>query len=247
LEGATISKKIALVTGGNRGLGYEFCRQLAAKGYNVLLTARDSEEGKNATETLRSQGYDVSFFPLSVDNENEIKQAVSLVEKTYGKIDLIVNNAGVNPDSDGYNFDKNVYLGDLDSEEFLSMVRVNSLGPILTIKHFQHLLAKAEEPKVLNITSWMGSIGNRKKGGNYSYCASKAALNMMTKLSAFDLREKNIIAICANPSSVKTRMGGENAQFTPEESVSKLLIILDKVTIEDSGRFYHIDGTVHEW
>ena len=93
----------------------------------------------------------------------------------------------------------------------------------------------------------MGSIGNRKKGGNYSYCASKAALNMMTKLVAFDLQDKNILVISINPSSVKTRMGGENAQFTPEESVSKMLGILEKASMEDSGKFFHIDGMVHEW
>lgn len=242
-----MSKPLALVTGGNQGLGYEFCRQLAAKGYTVLLTARDSEKGKSATEVLRSQGYDVSFLPLSVENEDQIEEAASFVSRTYGKIDLIVNNAGVNPNSAGFDFEKNVNLSHLDPEELLSMMRINSLGPILMIKHFQNSLEKAKEPKILNISSWMGSIANRKKGGNYSYCASKAALNMMVKLSAFELQEKNIISISVNPGSVRTRMGGDNAQFTAEQSVSHLLAILEKVTLKDSGKFYHWDGTEHEW
>ena len=242
-----MSKKVALVTGGNQGLGYEFCKQLAHRDHNVLLTARNEDKGTTAAESLRSQGYDVSFLQLSVDDENEVRQAAQCVLESYGRLDLIVNNAGVNPISDGFSFRNNVDLNYLNSEEFLAMIRVNSLGPMLMVKHFQDLLEKSVEPKVLNISSWMGSIANRKKGGNYSYCASKVALNMMVKLSAFDLRRKNIVSITVNPGSVRTRMGGEGGQFSLGESVSKLLAILENVTIEDSGKFYDWDYTEHEW
>lgn len=241
--------KLALVTGGNQGLGYEFCKQLAVRGYGVLLTSRSSRKGMSAIKSLCSQGYgyDLYFYSLSVDDESQIERAANFVAQTYGKLDLLVNNAGANPKSAGFNFSQNMYLNDLDPEEFLSMVRVNALGPILMVKHFQPLLEKAESPKVLNVSSWMGSIANRNKGGNYSYCASKVALNMMTKLCAFDLRESNIILLCINPGSVRTRMGGRKAQFTPEESVSRMLSIVERATIEDSGKFYNWDSAIHQW
>lgn len=242
-----MNKDIALVTGGNQGLGYEFCRQLGTRGYNVLLTSRDAGKGEKAAAELRSQGFSVTFFPLSVDREDDIKKTADFVSHEYGKVDLIINNAGVNPNSNGFNFDQNVYLDKLDPEEFLTMVRINSLAPILMMKHFAHLLARSKVPKVVNISSWMGSIGNRKKGNNYSYCASKAALNMMVRLSGFDLKERNIVSICVNPGSVKTRMGGENAMFSVEQSVAHIFAIIDKVTIADSGKFFNWDGTVHEW
>ncbi|MBX7136866.1 MAG: SDR family oxidoreductase [Oligoflexia bacterium] len=242
-----MNQRIALVTGATQGIGFEFCRALGEKGWTVVMTGRDQRAGEEASRQLAGLGYSVIFQQLAVQDEDQVRGAREAVAARFNHLDLLINNAGVNPAHKDFTFEANADLDKIDQDQLLEMVRINAVGSLLMIKHFRKLLTASSDPRILNVSSWMGSIGNRKKGGNYSYCVSKAALNMISKLAGFDLREDKIICLAVNPGSVRTRMGGDKGQFSPQESVSRMLGILQRSTIEDSGKFFNYDGEVHEW
>ncbi|MFK7972478.1 MAG: SDR family oxidoreductase [Bacteroidia bacterium] len=237
----------ALVTGAARGLGFEFCRQLAKAGKSVILTARNEEAGLEAAQKLSKEGGDIHFRLLDVDDEASVHEVAHQLEQDFGALDLLINNAGVNSKSTGSEEDflKNFKLSELDPEHVLKMVHTNAIGPIMMAKHMLPLLKKSRNPRVMNVSSWLGSISEKQNGGNYSYCASKAALNMMTRAFAFDVIREGITAIMVNPGWVQTDMGGSRAKLTAEESVSGLLSIAEKLTAGDTGKFYNWDGTEH--
>ncbi len=241
--------KIALVTGGARGLGFEFCRQLAGKDCTVILTARNEERGQQAVSQLKELGFDVHFRILDVENEEQIAALATDLASSFDSIDLLINNAGVNSKSSGREEDflKNFKLSELSPEHILHMMHINAVAPIIMTKHFVPHLKKSRNPKVVNISSWLGSVSAKTNGGNYSYCGSKAALNMLTRALAFDLVREGITTIAVNPGWVQTSMGGTRAKLTPAESVAGLLQVIEKMNIKDSGKFFQWDGTEHPW
>lgn len=244
-----MDKRIALVTGGSRGLGKEFCFQLASNGYTVLLAARSTESGKAVEAEFREQELDVTFKQLDVADEEQMKLLAADVALNYGKLDLLINNAGINSKSTGRHEDflANVSLKELSAEQVLHMIRINSLSGILMAKYFLDVLKEAEGPKIVNISSWLGSLSLKTQGGNYSYAASKAALNMMSRAMAFDVKEHGIVAAIFNPGWVQTDMGGPRAKLTVQESVSGILEVVENLSMEDVGKFLQWDGSEHPW
>lgn len=242
--------KTALVTGAYKGLGYEWVHQLAKDGYIVYLTARSLEKAQKAADQLKSEGLTVIPKSLDVTNENELAQLAEAIESEQGQIDVIINNAGINSkdDPDKSTFMKSFRLQDLDAQEVLKHIHVNGIAPVLVVKHFRNLLAKAERPVVINISSWLGSITNKDFGGHYGYATSKAALNMMNKALALEIKQMGIISIVLNPGWVQTDMGGSKATLTPEQSVrSAIDNVLNTVILEKTGEFFQWDGTPHPW
>ncbi len=243
---------IALVTGAYKGLGMEWCKQLSNTGYIVILTARTIENAKEAALTLDATLTKVIPKALEVTVEAQINELAGWVKATYGKLDVLINNAGINSGTrakgDKELAQKNLSLESLEASEVLNMLHINAIAPILVTKHFKDLLAKAELPKIINIGSWLGSISIKTTGGNYSYAVSKSALNMMTRALAFDLVKDNITTIVVNPGWVQTDMGGGKAALTTEQSVKGLIEnVLNKVTLQDAGKFLQWDGTEHVW
>lgn len=242
--------KIAIVTGAYKGLGFEWCRQLGKLGYKVILTARDFEKARDAAEALNEQELVIYPKALEVTDENQIEAIANWAAEMFGRIDLIVNNAGINPKdfTDKTKMAKAFYLKDLDAIEMLNVIHVNSLAPLLMVKHFRELLIRSERPIVLNISSWLGSVSNLTFGGHYGYVGSKNLLNVLNKAMANELREQNIICVNVNPGWVQTDMGGQKAKFTAEQAVSNLLDhVVSKVSISDSGKFFNYDGSEHPW
>lgn len=242
--------KIALVTGAYKGLGYEWVRQLAKDGYHVFLTARSLDKAKKAAQKLAKEGLNVIPRALDVVNEKELAQLAEWIEVEYGHIDLVVNNAGINTkdDPDKNRFMKSFRLQDLDAGEVLMHIHINGIAPVLVVKHFRNLLAKSERPVVINVSSWLGSITNKDFGGHYGYATSKAALNMMNKALALEVKQLGIIAVVINPGWVQTDMGGSKAPLTPEQSVrSTIEHVVNKISMEDTGAFFQWDGTHHPW
>lgn len=243
-------EKIALVTGAYRGLGLEWCRQLAKNGYRVILTARDPEKAKSASGALQKIGLRIIPESLDVQDESQVVKLASEIESEFGRLDLLVNNAGINSkdDPDRSLFPKSFRLSDLDPEEVVRHIRINSIAPVILVKHFRELLRKAENPVVISIGSWLGSITVKDFGGHYGYATSKSALNMMNRAMALEIKEEGIIAVVVNPGWVQTDMGGNNAKLTPEESVRGIINnVLQKITINDTGKFFQWDGSEHPW
>lgn len=242
--------KIALVTGAYKGLGLEWCRQLGKYGYKVILTARDLEKAQEAAELLNEQELVIYPKALEVTDEKQIQEIAYWAKEMFGRIDLIVNNAGINPKdyTDNSRMAKAFYLNDLDAKEMLDVLHINSIAPLLIVKHFRQLLYKSDNPIVINISSWLGSVTNLTFGGHYGYVGSKNLLNVLNKSMANELKQDNIICINVNPGWVQTDMGGGKAQFTTEQAVTNILTnIVSKVSIADSGKFLNYDGNEHPW
>lgn len=243
-------KKIALVTGAYKGLGLEWCRQLGMDGYTIVLTARNMKKALEAAEKLQKEG--ITIIPKALDNSNE-EEIVALaleVKKEFEQLDILINNAGINSKNSGDEalFMKSFRLENLDTEEVLRHIRINSIAPIIMVKHFRQLLMKSEKPMVVNISSWLGSITKKDFGGHYSYATSKSALNMMNKALALELKQEGIISIVVNPGWVQTDMGGSKAPLTPKQSVRGIIDnVISKLQIDDTGKFFQWDGTEHAW
>ena len=243
-------EKIALVTGAYKGLGLEFCKQLVNAGYTVILTAREIQKAQAAAETLNMQQQSAIPKALEVTDEIQIKNLASWVKESYGRLDLLVNNAGVNPKdyADKSRMSKAFHLDNLDAKEMLDVIHINSIAPLLVVKHFRSLLQKSERPIVINISSWLGSVTNLTFGGHYGYVGSKNLLNVFNKSMANELRQDNIICVNVNPGWVQTDMGGQKAQFTTEQAVSNILTnVVSKLSMSDTGKFLNYDGNEHPW
>jgi NAD(P)-dependent dehydrogenase (short-subunit alcohol dehydrogenase family) len=242
--------KIAMVTGAYKGLGFEWCKQLGKRGYKVVLTARDFEKAQEAAEILNEQELIVYPKALEVTDESQIAEIVTWADEMFGRLDLIVNNAGINPKdyTDKTRMAKAFYLKDLEVKEMLDVIHINSIAPLIMVKNFRHLLNKSERPLVINISSWLGSVTNLSFGGHYGYVGSKNLLNVLNKSMANELKTEGIICLNVNPGWVQTDMGGQKAQFTTEQAVSNIYMnIVERVTLVDSGKFLNYDGTDHPW
>ena len=242
--------KTALVTGAYKGLGFEWCRQLGSAGYAVVLTARDLPKAEAAAAKLKELG--IVCFPkaLNVTEEKELAALAAWVDQTFGSIDLIINNAGINPKDypDKAKMAKAFFLDQLDAAEMLAVLHINSLAPLLVVKHFRHLLKKSDHPLVVNMSSWLGSVTHLKMAGHYGYVGSKNLLNILNKAMANELMPDKIICVNVNPGWVQTDMGGKKAHFTPEQAVANLLAhVVHRVTMADSGKFLNYDGAEHVW
>lgn len=243
--------KTALVTGAYKGLGLEWCRQLGRDGYTVFLTARRLDKATAAARMLAETGMKIIPAAIDVEKEVEIEALAANLAQEIGHLDVLVNNAGINSKDDPNPavVAKSSRLADIDSEEILRHLKINSVSPILVVKHFRPLLRAAKRPVVINISSWLGSIGEKTTSrGHYAYSTSKTALNMMNRNLAIELKEEGIISLVVNPGWVQTDMGGDAADLTSEQSVRGLIDhVVNSVTLADSGEFYQWDGTRHPW
>lgn len=242
--------KVALVTGAHKGLGLAWCKLLANEGYTVLLTARNLSDALNAVSSLPEGTQKIFPYALDVADEKQIQTLSEKVKHDFGRLDLLINNAGVNPKdySDKSKRDEAFYLDALKAETLLDVIRVNSIAPLLMVKHFRALLRESEHPLVLNISSWLGSVTQLSFGGHYGYTGSKNLLNIWNKSMAEELRKDEIISVNVNPGWVSTAMGGKNAPFTPDQAVEQLMEqVVKKVSLAQSGMFLNYDGTIHPW
>ena len=243
-------EKIALITAGHKGLGLGWSEYLSELGYDVIIAGRSIPTMIDAADQIKTKKRKAFAMEVDVASEQSIKSLAKTVHDTFGRLDLLINNAGVNPKDfkDKEKARAGFNLEFLDPEILIDVYRVNSLGPILMVKHFKELLAKGQDKTVVNISSWLGSISNLSFGGHYGYVSSKNLLNVLNKSMALEIKNSGIKSLNVNPGWVKTDMGGSKAQFTPIESANLVYqnVIL-KTQMEDTGKFYNYDGTVHPW
>lgn len=200
-----IEKKIALVTGGNKGIGLEISRNLANAGCIVLLGARDAARGQQAVRALeQSELGDVHFIEIDVTRQDAITAAAQAIEARYGRLDILINNAGINARGDGL-----PGVADVDAVE--SAVSTNFIGALRVAQAMLPLLRKSSAGRIVNISSGLGSLtfNSDPAWSGYDvkyigYCASKAALNMLTVHMAYELRGTKIKVNSANPGYTKT-------------------------------------------
>lgn len=223
-----------LVTGANRGLGLEFVRQYAATGWRVFACCRSPEQAT----ALKAIHGEVSLHTLDVSDLDRIGEFAT--ELRHEAIDLLVNNAGL------YGPNK-MFLGTIDYAAWTEVLRVNTLAPIRMAECFVEHVARSQRKVIASISSTMGSIASNHDGRHYLYRSSKAALNMATKSLSIDLRPRGVTAVVFCPGWVQTDMGGPEATLTPEESISGMRHVLDRLTLADTGKFFSYDGSEIPW
>ena len=224
-----------LITGANRGIGLEFCKQYAADGWNVIACCRHPE---SATELsgFSAQYQNIKIMRLDVSDFAQI-DALALQLKDE-KIDVLINNAGV------YARGK---FGDTDFDEWAQSFKINSMALLKMAEAFVQSVAKSRLKKIAVLTSKMGSIDDNTSGNSYIYRSSKTAVNMIAKSLSIDLKPYGISVITLHPGWVQTDMGGSNGLINAEQSVTGLRRVIDDLSINTSGRFVDYAGKAINW
>lgn len=233
-------KRIALVTGANKGLGLETARQLAKEGITVLMASRNKEKGTEAVQKLKSEGLEVEFVQLEVTNEAETDALVQYIDTSYGKLDILVNNAGImhGEESTGANTAEIVKAKVL-KETF----DVNFFSLVSLTQKLLPLIKKSDSGRIINVSSILGSNTVQSDESSpwsgikpFAYNASKAALNSFTVHLAAALKDSGIKVNSAHPGWVKTDLGGKNAPLEAPEG-AKTSVSLSSADF--TGKFVH--------
>ena len=197
------SAPIVVVTGANRGIGYEISRQLATRGAQVVFTARKPEAGKVAVKKLAAQNMTVQFHPLDVTSSKSIVALREFLKRTYGRVDVLINNAGMIARGDAPGLE-------VDLETVRITLETNALGPFHLSQTLVPLLEHSKRARIVNISSGMGAL-SEMESDYAAYRISKTALNAVTAILAAELRDK-IVVNAACPGWVRTDMGGRSAE-----------------------------------
>ena len=200
----TAEKKIALVTGANKGLGFETCRQLAQLGLSVILSARDITKGEIAAKQLIDRGLDVVFYQLDVSNYSYVDRIIFQIEKQFGRIDVLVNNAAIL-----YDYWQSALDADFDIVN--QAIRTNLFGPWRLSQICIPIMKRNKYGRIVNVSSGAGSI-HYMTGGTPAYSISKAGLNAFTRIVAAELCGTNILVNAVDPGWVATDMGGRGGR-----------------------------------
>ncbi len=226
-----------LITGANRGIGYEFARSFADDGWHVHACCRNPDRAEGLKELIEGTVGAVTLHKLDVTDG--LKVASLARELADEPIDVLLNNAGVYGPRTGF--------GETDYNEWLPVIAANVLAPMRMAERFVEHVAHSERKLIVNISSRMGSMGDNSGGGAYIYRSSKAALNAVVKSLSVDLAPRGITAVAFHPGWVKTDMGGENAAVTAAESVKGMRAVIDRLNTGDSGKFFNYDGSILPW
>jgi NAD(P)-dependent dehydrogenase (short-subunit alcohol dehydrogenase family) len=232
------SMPVALITGASRGLGLEFARQYVDDGWRVFAACRDPKSASKLQRLTKDAVGKLAIVAMDVTDSKSVHAAAAQLKDIV--IDLVINCAGII----GVSGQK---AGKVDYGSWAHVLDVNTMGPMRVIESFIDQIARSERRLVVTITSGMGSIGDNTSGGSIAYRSSKAAVNMAMRSAAIDLAPQGITCVVVNPGWVKTDMGGPNATLTPEDSVTALRRLIEKLGPDQSGKFFHYDGSEHPW
>jgi NAD(P)-dependent dehydrogenase (short-subunit alcohol dehydrogenase family) len=228
-----------VVTGANRGLGLELARAFAARGHAVIAGCRSPE----AATVLRTVTPHV--HALDIGDAASIDRFVADVgDRT---VDVVINNAGIDARNLGAaDGERDVLVQPV--EHFMAEIRVNTWGPLLLVRGLLPHLRTASNPRIVNLSSQVGSMEvGASIGRDLGYSVSKAALNMVTVKLATRLRADGITAIALHPGHLKTDMGGANAAMDASDAAADIAVLVDGLTLADTGTFQRWDGTTHPW
>ncbi|HWI13897.1 MAG TPA: SDR family oxidoreductase [Burkholderiales bacterium] len=229
--GRDAQQRVALVSGGNRGIGYAICRALARKGCAVVLGARSAAEGTAAAQALQAEGLTVEFRLLDVARDASVRACVTAVMKRHGRIDILVNNAGVLLDPKGSRV--------LDShlDVYRDTLKVNFYGALRLAQAVAPLMRKARYGRIVNMSSGLGQLSGMETGAP-AYRVSKTALNALTRMLAAELKDTGVLVNSMCPGWVRTRMGGRKADRTPEQAADTAVWLAMLPPSGPSGGFF---------
>ncbi|QWT21088.1 SDR family oxidoreductase [Bacillus sp. NP157] len=233
---------VTLITGANKGIGLEVARQLGKAGHRVLLGARDAGRGQAAEATLRGEGLDVRFIPLDLADTASLAKAAADIEANEGRIDVLINNAGVALEGDG-----NASGANLDAVK--RTFDTNYFGTVAVTQALLPLVKRASSGRVINVSSRLGSITyNADPAWEYAavkmigYNASKAALNMFSVILADELKDTGITVHVACPGYTATDLNGNSGPQTVEEGAEEIVRLASTANPAPSGSFTGREG-----
>jgi len=224
-----------LITGANRGLGLEFAKQYAQDGWQVLACCRSPQQA-SALQALANTHGNIQILALDVADFAQI-DALAQQLKDF-KIDVLINNAGIYPDSSSH---------EVNTDDWLETFTINSISPYKVATAFTPHVAKSRLKKIATLTSKMGSIDDNTSGGSYIYRSSKAAANMVIKSLSIDLQPQGISVVTLHPGWVQTDMGGSNALINTQTSIAGMRRVIEQLNLSNTGRFIAYDGQPIPW
>jgi NAD(P)-dependent dehydrogenase (short-subunit alcohol dehydrogenase family) len=226
-----------VVTGANRGIGFEICRQLASRGAQVVLTARNTKAAEAAAKQLAAQNLTVQFRTLDVTSTRSILALGEFLKRTYGRLDVLINNAGIIAKGDAPGLS-------VDLEAVRVTLETNALGPLHLSQTLVPLLRRSKSARIVNVSSGMGAF-SEMEGDYAAYRISKTALNAVTAILAAELRD--VVAVnAACPGWVKSDMGGPNAERDLEEGADTPVWLALEAPRRLTGKFLR-DRRVIPW
>jgi NAD(P)-dependent dehydrogenase (short-subunit alcohol dehydrogenase family) len=236
--------KIALVTGANKGIGFETARQIAQSGITVLLGARSAELGEKAAATLTAEGLSVRFLPIDITDQATIAAAAQTIATDFGHLDILVNNAGVHIHEDGV-------PSTVSTDVLDRTMKTNFIGAVAVTQALLPLIKKSPSARIVNVSSGLGSV-TQQSDPNYpfafakflAYSASKAALNMFTAHLAYELRETGIKVNSSDPGYTATDLNGNRGHQTVPEGAAETIRLALLPEDGPTGTFSDTAGTV---
>jgi NAD(P)-dependent dehydrogenase (short-subunit alcohol dehydrogenase family) len=231
-------QRVALVTGANKGIGFEIARQLAREGLRVFIGARDEKAGKAAAEKLRTEGAKttkdpsddcIRFLKIDISEPDNIRAAAEHFGKQSERLDVLINNAGILLDDD-----KEIL--NCSSEIFENTLRTNTLGALLVSQAFVPFLQESDAPRIVNVSSGGGQLDGGADGWAPAYCISKTALNGVTVQLAAALPKFAVNSVC--PGWVRTDMGGSNATRSVAEGASGIVWLAVEAPQNQTAKFF---------
>jgi NAD(P)-dependent dehydrogenase (short-subunit alcohol dehydrogenase family) len=220
--------KTALITGANKGIGHEVARQLAAKGFQVFVGARNAKAGRKATEEIAKKCGNATFLEIDVADNDSVTKAAREFSNIADRLDVLVNNAGLIVDGDDA-------ILEISDDLFRKTIETNTLGALRVTRAFAPLLRKSKAARVVNVSSGGGQLTGGADGWAPAYCISKTALNGVTVQLAAALPKFAVNSVC--PGWVRTEMGGENANRSVEEGAETIVWLASEAPQDLTGKF----------
>lgn len=236
-------KKIAIVTGANRGLGLGLSQALGQRGFKVIMAMRNPDKAQKTVNDLKMKNLDVVALKLDVSQEKSIQDFCEQIRKEYGFVDVLINNAGVLIDSeDGGNSS----IFKTKASTLQKTFAVNTLGPFLLTQKIFPLMKQEGYGRIVNVSSGMGQL-SQPQSAYASYRISKCGLNMITNIFSSEVQDSDICVNSVSPGWVKTDMGGPNADRTVEQGIKGILWAATLPKGGPNGKFFRDPDNIIEW
>ena len=228
-----------LITGANRGLGFEFARVYLARGEHVFAGVRPTANADALNALPVASPGQLTMLSMDVTDEDAIDDAINRIASQRNGLDLLINNAG--------RLTRGETPINVKAETMLSEYHVNAVAPMVVAQKCLGLLRAGQHPRIINLASMVGSPGHKEDGSLYSYHASKVALNLLTRALAFDLKDERIIVAAVCPGWARTEMSEGEGPLSPSESATAMVQVIDGLVKSDAGCCYMWTGKTQPW
>jgi len=231
-----------LITGANRGIGLAMVKEALSRGHQVTATARRLEAAEALNRLSLDNPERLSVQMLDVTDDTSIERLAAVLNNSKEALDVLINNAGVSTEKNAF--------PEVTRAAFLDVLDINTVAPLLMTRALLPALKKADNPKVVHISSILGSIESHSPDWawkNYPYNSSKTALNMVSRMMHFDLKADGVSVFAVHPGWVRTDLGGDQAPLSTEDSASMLLDRVETLKADDSGGYIGPDGETLPW